>query len=159
MKLHQLIRKQKLKIDINTAWGFFSDPHNLNSITPDILNFRMMAPIESKMYEGQIIEYRVKIAPFVHWIWVTELKSIREKQSFVDEQRIGPYRFWHHQHHFEEIEDGIMMTDIVHYSVPFWPFGELVHELYVKNRLKLIFDYRYQVLEEHFNQGKNLFDI
>lgn len=151
MKLDKLIQKQKLNIDIDTAWDFFSDPHNLNSITPDILNFRMMHPIESKMYEGQIIEYRVKIAPFVHWIWVTELKSIRYKKSFVDEQRMGPYQFWHHQHHFEEVEGGVFMTDIVHYSVPFGPIGEIVNLLYVKNRLNTIFSYRYKILDEMFN--------
>ena len=69
---------------------------------------------------------------------------------FIDEQRFGPYSFWHHQHHFKEIDNGIEMTDIVHYKIPFWFLGDIANSLIVKSQLKKIFDFRKEVTHRTF---------
>jgi ligand-binding SRPBCC domain-containing protein len=69
---------------------------------------------------------------------------------FVDEQRRGPYRLWHHQHHFKEISGGAEMTDIVHYQLPLAWIGERAHALFVRRRVEGIFKYRFQRVEERF---------
>jgi ligand-binding SRPBCC domain-containing protein len=74
----------------------------------------------------------------------------------VDEQRVGPYSMWHHQHHFKEITGGVEMTDLVHYKNPFWILGGLVNGLFVKKQLKEIFDYRFNKVEELFGQWKDV---
>ena len=105
-----------------------------------------------KMYAGQIIEYQVTIMKGLRTHWVTEITNVSENEYFTDEQRLGPYRFWHHEHFLREIDGGVEMTDIVHYKAPFGFIGNLANSLFIRKKLKTIFDYRYMKLEEIFNQ-------
>jgi ligand-binding SRPBCC domain-containing protein len=80
--------------------------------------------------------------------WVTEMTHVDEPNLFVDEQRFGPYRFWHHQHLFREIEGGVEMRDLVHYALA--PGGGPIRRFLVAPRLREIFAYRSQVLRRTF---------
>ena len=148
--IHHLYQEQFLPIPIADAWDFFSTPRNLDEITPQELGFKIVYQPGDKMYEGQIIEYRVMVVPGIWLPWVTEIKTVREGQSFVDEQRFGPYKFWHHRHTFEEKDGGTLMRDLVHYALPLWPFGEIGHNIFVKPKLESIFGFRREILEKRF---------
>lgn len=150
MKIHVLEREQRLALGIGAAWDFFASPRNLDEITPPELGFRIVHLPGERMYEGQIIGYRVKIAPGLWVPWVTEIKAVEEGKSFIDEQRSGPYRFWHHRHSFEEVEGGVAMRDLVHYALPGGPVGGLAHRVFVRRKLERIFDYRREVLAARF---------
>ncbi len=154
MKVHIIKREQWLPIPIEEAWAFFSTPRNLDKITPPELGFKIETLPSEEMYEGEIITYKVKLAPGIWIPWVTEIKSVTENVAFIDEQRAGPYRFWHHRHHFEEKDGGTLMTDLVHYSVAVWPFGMIAHKLFVKGKIKQVFDFRHEVIEKHFSKSK-----
>jgi ligand-binding SRPBCC domain-containing protein len=104
------------------------------------------------MQEGQIIEYRVEIVPMVWMPWVSEIKAVVEGHSFIDEQRFGPYKFWHHRHTFEPAEGGVKITDQVHYALPFGPLGSIAHALFVRRKLEGIFRFRRQELERRFSR-------
>jgi len=131
------------------AWDFFSSPANLQKITPEKLGFKIVSKHHGeKMYAGQIIEYYVKPLFGIPLYWMTEITHVADKKYFIDEERFGPYSMWHHQHHFKETPDGVEMTDIVHYKLPFGILGELAHTLFVKKQLKGIFDYRFKVVED-----------
>lgn len=151
--IHVLEQEQKLPISIEEAWSFFSSPRNLDEITPPELGFRIESLRSDTMHEGQIITYKVKVLPGVWIPWVTEIKAVDEGRSFVDEQRFGPYKFWHHRHGFKEVEGGVLMTDLVHYALPFWPIGEVGHGIFVRPKLKRIFAFRGQILEERFGKA------
>lgn len=150
MKLHRLEQRQALPISLEEAWDFFSNPKNLDEITPDEVGFEITHCPEGRMYEGEIITYRVKIAPMIWVRWVTEIKAVEELVSFVDEQRAGPYKFWHHRHYFEEIPGGVLMTDLVNYSVGMGPIGEVAHKLFVHQQLNNIFEGRRDFLGKRF---------
>ncbi len=150
MKIHIMEQEQRLPIPIEEAWEFFSSPANLNEITPADLGFQITSPSPGRMYEGQIITYRVKIAPAVWMPWVTEIKCVDEGRSFIDEQRFGPYKFWHHRHHFEAVEGGVLMRDKVHYGLSFGPLGSIAHRLFVRRKLEWIFAFRKQILAKRF---------
>lgn len=144
--MYILERKQFVDVSQEVAWKFLQHPANLNVITPPDLNFKIITDVPEVMYSGLIVEYRVSIPFAGTHTWVTEIKHIREGISFVDEQRLGPYRFWYHYHEIEPRENGVLLTDRVHYEPPFGPLGKLVHWLYIKKTLKRIFDYREQQL-------------
>lgn len=152
MKVHVLKQEQRLPVSREAAWEFFSTPRNLDFITPPDAGFEVTYLSSEKMYEGQIITYNAKVVPFVTMTWVTEIKSVIESESFIDEQRFGPYRLWHHRHTFEEIEGGVLMTDLVHYVMPMGFIGEIARALFVKEKLRRVFDFRRSVLEERFGQ-------
>ena len=152
MKIHRLTRTQKLPITMELAWDFFSSPANLDSITPPELGFRILGDPPLRMHEGQIICYKVKVAPLTWVPWVTEIKAVEEGRSFIDEQRFGPYAFWHHRHTFEPIKGGVLASDVVHYGLPFGPIGSIVHPFLVKPKLERIFQFRHEELARRFGR-------
>jgi ligand-binding SRPBCC domain-containing protein len=148
--MYQLRRKQLVKTDIATCWDFFSSPANLSKITPTYMGFDVRSEVPERMYEGLMIEYRVRPLLGIPMKWVTEITHVKDYQFFVDEQRIGPYKLWHHEHHFMETPDGIEMTDIVSYELPFGVLGSMVHPFLVEKKLNEIFAHRFKVVDELF---------
>ena len=112
------------------------------------MGFDIKTDLPEKMYEGLMIEYTVKPLLGIPMNWVTEIKTVKDLKFFVDEQRVGPYKMWHHEHHFKEVEEGIEMTDIVSYDLPFGFLGRLMHPILVRKKLDEIFDYRFKAVEE-----------
>lgn len=150
--LHTLSREQFLPVTLQDAWSFFSSPRNLDSMTPPELGFRIVHCPAERMHEGQIIEYRVKILPGLWVPWVSEIKAVHEGHSFIDEQRFGPYKFWHHRHLFEAVEGGVKVSDLVHYMMPLGPCGAIAHGLFARAKLERIFDFRRTELERRFGR-------
>lgn len=151
MKLYRLHQIQQLPIPLAEAWDFFSDPANLPLITPPDLGFRITSPLPPRIYAGMIVSYTVTPFAGLPLTWVTEITQADKPQFFVDEQRSGPYRFWHHQHLFRQTAAGTEMTDLVHYALPFGPLSRVAAPL-VRRRLAAIFAYRRQALEERFGR-------
>ncbi|HQV54923.1 MAG TPA: SRPBCC family protein [Chitinophagaceae bacterium] len=153
MAAHSIKTVQKIPISLDEAWAFFSNPANLQAITPSNMGFRVISKHHGeKMYAGQIIEYTVKPVMGIPIYWMTEITQVKDKEYFIDEQRFGPYKLWHHQHHFKAIEGGVEMTDIIHYKNPMWFLGTLANELFVKKQLQGIFDFRFKKVEEMFGK-------
>lgn len=152
--LHTFTTKQFLRTDLHTIWAFMSSPKNLSAITPSYMNFEILSNKDDlqSMYPGQIIEYHVKPLLGIKMHWVTEITHVKENEFFVDEQRFGPYSFWHHKHYIKEVNGGVEMMDILHYQLPFGFIGRIVNALFVKKKINQIFDYRYRKLEELFNR-------
>lgn len=141
---------QELPIGLSEAWDFFSSPVNLEKITPPHMGFKITSGTPDKMYPGQIISYKVSPLPGIKVNWVTEITHVEKNLFFVDEQRFGPYRMWHHEHHFEEKDGKVLMIDKVTYKIPFGIFGHIAQSLFVKKQLKEIFEFRKKTLEEKF---------
>lgn len=153
--MHFLERKIILNTDIETIWTFMATPENLNDLTPPELHFQIVRELPEKMYNGLTILYTIQIPFFGKQRWLTEIKHIREGEYFVDEQRLGPYRFWYHEHSIEPAgEKQIQMIDRVSYKLPFGVLGFLVHRLWVKRMLEHIFDYRAQQLTKRFGSPR-----
>ena len=148
--MHQFIRKQFVKTDLQTCWDFFSSPANLKRITPSYMGFDVKTEVPTHMYEGLIIAYTVKPLLGIPVEWVTEITHVKDKSFFVDEQRKGPYTMWHHEHHFKEVDGGVEMTDIVSYIIPMGVIGKMVHPFLVKPKLEEIFAYRFKIVDEVF---------
>ncbi len=105
------------------------------------------------MYPGMIISYKVRPLARIKMTWVTEITHIEEGRFFVDEQRVGPYALWHHEHHLEEIDGGVMMRDIVSYRPPLGVLGALANRVLIRKQLKNIFDFRFRAIENIFPGG------
>jgi ligand-binding SRPBCC domain-containing protein len=148
--IHVINSEQELPITMDEAWEFFSTPKNLEKLTPKNLQFKILTCSHDTMVEGQIISYKIRLMPLVWMNWVTEITNIKDKEYFIDDQRSGPYKIWHHRHTFTETKNGVLMQDQVHYLLPFGFIGKIVHALFVKAQLKRIFEFRTEMLAEHF---------
>lgn len=150
MKLYTLHTRQLLPTKLEKAWDFLSDPINLATITPPDMGFVIRSGADRAMYPGQIIHYWVSPVAGVKTQWVTEITHVKDKEYFVDEQRFGPYKLWHHKHFLKTVEGGVEMEDIIHYVLPFGFLGSLMHKIFIRKKLKSIFEFRRLKLIEIF---------
>lgn len=157
MKSYQLEFIQRLPISVTDAWEFFSSPANLAKITPKEMAFEVTSKMlpTATMYPGMIITYKVTPLFGLKLNWVTEITHVNEGKYFVDEQRFGPYQFWHHEHHFKEIPGGVEMRDLLTYGMPFGILGRSVNGLLVENKIQQIFEFRKEKVIELFGDYTN----
>jgi ligand-binding SRPBCC domain-containing protein len=147
--IHRIDLSATIDASLSEAWGFFSNPGNLRQITPPELDFTIVSQVPAVMYPGLMIEYRVRPLFGIPMTWLTEITQVREPHYFVDEQRVGPYAIWHHEHFFEPLPDGrTRVRDLVHYVLPAAPISELVHGLLVRPQLNRIFRHRETVMAQ-----------
>ena len=138
---------------MNDVWNFISSPKNLKEITPPQMGFDIINDIgDEKMYPGMIIFYKVSPLLRIKLKWMTEITHIKDGEYFVDEQRVGPYKMWHHHHKIEKIEGGVLMTDIVTYQPPFGFLGRMANSIIIRKKLNSIFEYRNVALENKFGK-------
>ena len=152
MKVYHLRKKQHLPISVEEAWSFFSNPKQLSGLTPAWMHFEILSQPDSSLYPGMITTYRLRPFPGIRMNCMTEITHVKERELFVDEQRLGPYRFWHHEHHFAEIDGGVELTDIVHYVMPYGILGKIVHQFSVEKKIQKVFRFRYETLENMFGK-------
>lgn len=151
MAFFQFTKEQVIKAQLDEVWEFISSPANLKKITPPAMAFEITSPnLPEKMYQGMIISYKVKPIAGIKTSWISEITHLKEKEFFVDEQRVGPYKMWHHQHILNQHTEGVLMKDIISYQPPFGFLGRIFNSLLIKKKLKNIFDYRQQAIEKTF---------
>lgn len=150
--LYTLYAKQTVKKEKDVLWNFFSSPKNLNEITPSDVHFRIKSGISNDFYEGKIISYKIKPFKLLTLNWVTEITCVKKGCYFIDNQIDGPYKIWHHEHHFKSNTDGTTeIIDKVKYKVPFSILGTFIHKLLIRRKLLNIFMFRQQRINELFN--------
>ncbi|MDB4088615.1 SRPBCC family protein [Flavobacteriales bacterium] len=153
MAFYQYKQEQKVNASLEEVWDFISTPANLKEITPDYMGFDITSKdTPKKMYPGMIITYIVKPVFGIKTPWMTEITQVKDKEFFIDEQRVGPYKLWHHQHFIEKIEGGVLMRDIVTYSPPFGFLGAIANKLLIRKKLDEIFDYRTIAVDRKFGK-------
>jgi len=151
MAIFELQRQQFIPRPMEEVWLFFSSPANLSVLTPQYMNFRVTTKdVPKRIYAGQIITYKVSPLFGIPLFWMTEITQVQDHRYFIDEQRRGPYRLWHHQHWFEQQGNGVLMTDIVHYELPLGILGNLANRLFLQSQLDNIFEFRQQKVAELF---------
>lgn len=155
MAVHVLERELLLPIGLDEAWAFFSSPRNLARITPPDMGFSIHEPFDGRAcHTGQLIGYTVKPLLGIPLTWITRIEAVEAPHRFVDTQLRGPYKRWWHEHTFTAVEGGVLMHDRVEYELPLGPLGTLAHVIFVKRRLKNIFDFRTRTLLELFGEGR-----
>ncbi|KAA3613053.1 MAG: hypothetical protein D8M58_12145 [Calditrichaeota bacterium] len=153
MAVFQFYKEQKISASIDKVWDFISSPYNLKRITPEHMQFNITyRNLAAKIYPGMIIHYTVKPLLGLKMTWVTEITHVKEGEYFVDEQRVGPYKIWHHEHKLVEIEKGVLMTDLITYEPPFSILGKIANKLFIQRDLEKIFNYRTQSMIKIFGE-------
>ncbi|MGB1315142.1 MAG: SRPBCC family protein [Chitinophagales bacterium] len=155
MSIYQLKQTQKVPATLDKVWDFISSPRNLKRITPDYMGFEIITDdLPEKMYPGMIIAYNVSPVLGIKMTWVTEITHVEDHSFFVDEQRVGPYDVWHHEHKLEEIDGGVLMTDIVTYKPPFGLLGQAANGIFIRKQIEEIFAYRDKAVIDIFGEFK-----
>ncbi len=152
MHVYRLKRTQILPVSLDVAWDFLCRPEHLRDLTPPGVGLTVTSDLPDRMYPGLIITYRLGLYSMFYFNWVTEITQAEPLSYFIDDQRSGPYKLWHHEHRLRSVEGGVEMEDLVHYALPFGVLGRMVHVAVVKHQLNAIFDYRREALAARFGR-------
>jgi ligand-binding SRPBCC domain-containing protein len=151
MPIHVVDSTQIVSASLADCWRFFSDPRNLARITPPALRIEILGDLPKAIYAGLLIQYRVRPLLGIPTTWLTEITHVEERVFFVDQQALGPYRLWHHEHRFRALDDrSTEMRDIIHYVLPYGWLGEIAHPWLVAPQLRRIFEFRERTVKEIF---------
>jgi ligand-binding SRPBCC domain-containing protein len=134
---------------LEEVFAFFADAGNLQTLTPEWLDFTILTPRPIQMRAGTVIDYRLRLRG-IPIRWRSEITAWEPPHRFVDEQRRGPYRLWVHEHRFETRDGGTQVADLVRYAVP---GGRLVDWLFVRRDVERIFQFRREKLLALFGNG------
>ncbi len=145
--MYTLYKETLVETTMEKAWDFIRSPANLNLITPDDMAFEIITDLPDEMTEGMLVQYNVQLPLLGKQPWLSELKHIVPGKSFVDEQKVGPYKLWYHYHEIRPEKGRVLFIDRVTYEVPFGLLGKLVHALFIGKTLERIFKFR----ETRFN--------
>ncbi|PZX46846.1 SRPBCC family protein [Algoriphagus chordae] len=153
MGVYQFKRTQTFQQPIETLWDFISDPKNLKKITPEYMGFDITSEnLPDQMYQGMIVSYNVSPLFGIKTTWVTEITHVKHQEYFVDEQRVGPYKLWHHQHFLRATPSGTEMEDIVTYQPPMGLMGSFMNKVIIAQKLEEIFAHRHKMMNELFGK-------
>ena len=152
--LYTLYAKQTVNEERGVLWDFFRKPTNLNKLTPEDVHFKIKSGKSDNFYEGKIISYKIKPFKLLALNWVTEISQVKEGSYFIDNQIFGPYKMWHHEHHFKSNSNGTTeIIDKVKYKIPFYIVGKLMHKIFIKKKLLSIFNFRQEQINNLFNHS------
>ena len=142
MIVRVLERTQIVPRPIDEAFKFFSDPRNLERLTPAFLQFKFLSTPPETVHAGSEIDYQIRLYGVpVHWR--TRIEVVDAPHKFVDVQEKGPYALWRHSHCFKDVGAGATeMKDRVEYAMPLGPLGEIAYHLFVARSLAQIFEFR-----------------
>mgnify|MGYP006138579493 CR=1 FL=1 len=148
---HKLVTEQWVPQPVDKVFEFFSDPKNLEILTPGFLHFKIVKASHPKAQEGTIVDYRLKLHS-IPLRWQSQITGWVPDKRFSDLQTRGPYTFWHHIHEFYESKGGTVIRDNVAYKLPGWVAGDILAHAYIKKDLEKIFIFRRQQIEKLFIQ-------
>ena len=130
----------------DAVFAFFSDPMNLETITPPWLRFRIVEAPE-RLERGSLLRYRLSLFG-VPIAWRTLIAAWQPPRSFTDIQLSGPYPLWEHTHRFTPLHGGTEVYDHVRYRVPGGLLAPILEAKLVGRWLDDIFDYRRERLAD-----------
>jgi ligand-binding SRPBCC domain-containing protein len=148
VRLRTLRTEQWLPRPIHEVFGFFSDAHNLDLLTPPWLRFRILTPPPVEMRQGTRLDYRLRWRGLPLW-WRTEIAEWQPPHRFIDRALRSPFRLWVHEHTFEALDGGTRMLDRVEYAVPGWLAEPILARL-LSPDIERIFAYRRDRMLELF---------
>jgi ligand-binding SRPBCC domain-containing protein len=147
MAVHRLERRQYVDHPLDVVFAFFAEARNLERITPSWLRFEVLTAEPVEMAVGAILDYRLTL----HGVplgWTSQIEVWEPERQFVDRSLRGPFSLWHHRHRFAASGEGTIVSDEVHYALPFGILGELAHPLFVERDLDRIFAHRHESVVE-----------
>jgi ligand-binding SRPBCC domain-containing protein len=151
VRLRRIEQRQFLpRTSLDEVWEFLANPRTVAAVSPPDLGLRVTSEPPVRVYPGLIVTYDLEVLPRVRWHWVTEVTHIREGRLLVDEQRFGPFRMWHHEHHLAAHDGGVEVRDLITYALPLGPLGVLADLVLVSHRLERTFAFRRRVLAQRF---------
>jgi len=130
--------RTRIKATIEQVEEFHRDSRALSRLSPPLMfvRFNKVEPLG----EASIVDFVMWLGPLpIHWVAVHSGVS---PSGFTDTQKVGPFKFWKHTHHFVAIEENLSeVVDEIYAELGDHPFWGVVSRVMWIN-LPILFAYR-----------------
>ncbi|MEZ0072021.1 SRPBCC family protein [Planotetraspora sp. GP83] len=83
------------------------------------------------------------------WRMTCAISAYERPGYFVDEQVSGPFKYWHHAHHFpSDGHGGTVMRDVIDFAAPLGPFGTIAEVAALRRYLPRLIRIRNQHVKQ-----------
>jgi len=91
------------------------------------------------------------ILPLIGLYWESRVIEFEENCRFVDKQiSVGPFKYWAHEHIFEQDGNMCRIIDKVQYKLHFGLLGKIIDYVFFRHSMRLFFKYREKRLQKIF---------
>ena len=129
---------------VDQVFRFFSQPENLQNLTPANMKFQLLADTPVEMKEGLELSYKLRVKG-IPMGWTSRITLWDPPHAFADIQLKGPYKTWDHTHRFSQDGSGTRVVDEVFYHAP---GPRWLERAIVRPDIERIFTFRHSTLEE-----------
>ena len=151
MKIYRYRRAQTVPANLSDVWDYFSHPGKVPEVLPKSQKHILKSKLPRFIYTGMLFSFKTKALFGFSRNWTSMVIYENEPNYFIDEQKFGPFKYWHHQHIFTDVYSGVEIEDVIHYAMPFGFLGRIANKLFVAPRLRKIFDYRQKQISKLFS--------
>lgn len=121
------------------VFQWHANPGAFDRLNPPWDSVEIVKPISS-LESGSTGALKMKLGP-IPLTWNVEHVEYQPPELFSDRQTKGPFKSWHHFHHFEEVDSATTrIRDEIHFTAP---FGALSNS-FIHSKLERLFKYRHQ---------------
>lgn len=84
----------------------------------------------------------------------SKITEFKKPNYFVDEMINGAFSRFKHEHHFENLNENTLMTDIFDYKSPLGILGELADKIFLNNYMIELLNERNRIVKEFAESDK-----
>ncbi len=139
-KADEYVYEFALEAAVERVFDLFSRPERLNELTPRWFDLRPREPVPERLDTGSEVEYRLRWRGFP-MTWISRIVEWSPPHRLTYEQVRGPYRFFRHEHSFDDAGVVTRVRDRVSYRTA---GGLAIERLLVRPDLRRIFRHRAQ---------------
>ena len=113
-----------------------------------------IAGITSGLIEmDQTVTWRAKHLGKIR-ILKSKITAMNRPHMFVDEQVVGDFKNFRHEHHFKSVNNGTIMIDLFNFTTPYGKAGVFFNHLYLKRYLCNLLEKRNAVIKQYAESEK-----
>ena len=128
--------KTKIKQPLNNVFDFYSNPRNINLLTPWFA--KVSCTPEKKISKNEVFTIEINMFGIKNKVEIL-IKNYEENKLFTDLQIKGPFNYWEHNHIFKYENNETIMYDVINYNSKF----KLLDKMYIFHLIfKILFYYR-----------------
>ncbi len=101
----------------------------------------------SLVEKGDTIKWQAKHLRKVR-VLESKITDMRPYEYFRDEMTMGDFKTFYHEHYFKPCDNGTIMIDYLHYTLPYGKVGEMFDRLYMKKYLEQLLTERNKVVHD-----------
>ena len=150
--MKEIIQRSLIDCTLEELFEFHLDSRNITEITPSNSKVELLSK-DTPTFEGKIVKLKTTRL-FIPINWEVKIEKLDKPNLLVDVAIKSPFKYWKHQHVFQQKGNQCELKDIIEFELPFGILGKLVEPFLILD-IKNMFEYRHQKTKEILENKKS----